>query len=85
MPSGISLPLKDGFWPFVSSVTVKGVIYQTPQRVWAVSRLPFKGLNWRECPSPSVCLTVGSSIPGLLITEVSPAGKWTESLREGRR
>lgn len=75
MPSGLFLLLKNGFHPFVSSVTVKGIIYQTAQRVQAVSRHPFKSLICRECPSQPVFLTVTRSIPGLLITEVSPAGK----------
>lgn len=39
---GISLPLKKSFSSFVNLVTVKDILYQTPQRVQTVSRHPFK-------------------------------------------
>ncbi len=85
MPSGISLPLKKSFSPFVNLVTVKDILYQTPQRVQTVSRHPLKGLICNACLSESAFLTATISMPGLLITEVSPAGKWTERLLEGDR
>lgn len=85
MPRGISLPLKKSFSPFVNLVTVKDILYQTLQRVQTVSRHPLKGLICNACLSESVFLTATISMPGLLITEVSPAGKWTERLWEGDR
>jgi len=86
MPSDISLPFKEYFFPpFVNLVTVKDILYPTLQKVQTVSRHPLKGLIGNECLSESVFQTVALSMPGLLITEVSPAGKWTERLREGDR
>lgn len=85
MPPGNSLPLKKSFSPFVNLVTVKDILYQTPQRVQTVSRHPLKGLICNSCLSESALLTATIFMPGLLITEVSPAGKWTERLWEGDR
>lgn len=85
MSSGISLPLKKSFSSFVTSVTVKDIIYQTLQRVQAVSGHPLQSLIWNACLSEFVFLTVTISMPGLLITEASPVGKWTERLWEGDR
>lgn len=70
---------------FSPLVEMRSILYQILQKVQTVSRHPLKGLLGNEWLSESVFPSANTSTPGLLITEVTPAGKWTERLWEGDR